>query len=144
MSRHWGLYDPYQQQDAQEFLNFLLDAIHEGLGFQFCTNLMNPDLNSAERTPFSVNDEQDGILDTELASQYWKSHTLRNNSIIVDTFYGQYRSKIACNTCNKGSTKFDPFMSLTLEMPPSPVDLPVIIVDKNLSRHQVIAHFYKS
>jgi ubiquitin C-terminal hydrolase len=33
LAQFWYQYDPYQQQDAQEFLIYLLDAIHEGL---FC------------------------------------------------------------------------------------------------------------
>lgn len=42
---------------------------------------------------------------------------LRNNSVIVDLFQGQYRSRLICPTCNLVSRTFDPFMYCSLPVP---------------------------
>lgn len=122
VAKHWALYDPYQQHDTQEFLNFLLDCIHE-------------DLNMASRTPFTIVDEDRS--DEELAQTYWQAHVLRNDSLVVDSFFGMYKSQIMCTSCSKVSTKFDPFMSLTLEIPEQPVYHDFIVVRADLSKVEV-------
>jgi ubiquitin C-terminal hydrolase len=119
VAKHWALYDPYQQHDTQEFLNFLLDCIHE-------------DLNMASRTPYTFEDEN--LPDEELAQAYWKTHTLRNDSLVVDSFFGMYKSQIVCTGCSKSSTKFDPFMSLTLEIPEQPIHCGFPFVRADLSK----------
>lgn len=41
----------------------------------------------------------------------------RNQSIIMDTMTGQYKSKVTCPDCNKTSITFDPFITLTIPIP---------------------------
>jgi hypothetical protein len=41
----------------------------------------------------------------------------RNQSIIVDLFHGQYKSKIDCPSCGKTSITFDAFSNITLPIP---------------------------
>ena len=95
------------QQDAQEFLLFLLDGLHE-------------DLNRIVDRPRNLPEvNYDNIDDTEGARKAWDHHKKLNNSIIVDLFQGQFRSILACLTCEKQSVKFDAFMYLTLPVPQS-------------------------
>lgn len=110
IGRYSSMFHGYQQQDSQEFLSWLLDALHE-------------DLNRIQDKPYSekpelkdedVNNPQ-AVVD--LANQCWYQHKLRNDSIIVDLFTGLYQSTLVCPTCDKKSITFDPFNDLTLPLP---------------------------
>ncbi|EEB09446.1 ubiquitin carboxy terminal hydrolase Ubp12 [Schizosaccharomyces japonicus yFS275] len=118
----------YQQQDSQEFLAFLLDGLHE-------------DLNRIQQKPYTEkpdlfeNDPQK-IIDT--ANECWKLHKMRNDSVIVDTFQGMYKSTLVCPECNKVSITFDPFMDLTLPLPVSQNwTHTVLYVPKDITRKPV-------
>ncbi|SBT36283.1 ubiquitin carboxyl-terminal hydrolase 2, putative [Plasmodium ovale wallikeri] len=75
----------YQQHDSQELLAFLLDGLHE-------------DLNLIRKKPYYEEKLQGGIdkPDIEVAEASWKRHKEINNSVIVDLFQGQYRSRLQC------------------------------------------------
>lgn len=49
--------------------------------------------------------------------QAWENHLLRNKSVIVDLFHGQLKSKVTCKVCGNESVRFDPFSSLSLQLP---------------------------
>ena len=61
--------------------------------------------------------EANGRTDVEASEESWNKHLLRNDSIIVDLFHGQYKSTLVCADCNKVSITFDPFMTLSLPIP---------------------------
>ncbi|KAL8150318.1 hypothetical protein V2J09_020126 [Rumex salicifolius] len=94
----------YNQHDSQELLAFLLDGLHE-------------DLNRVKQKPYIEIKDSDGRPDQEYADECWRIHKARNDSIIVDTCQGQYKSTLVCPTCNKVSITFDPFMYLSLPLP---------------------------
>lgn len=94
----------FNQHDSQEFLSFLLDALHE-------------DLNRVQDKPQTQEIEGRGRPDTEVAKEAWETHLLRHDSFLLDTFCGQFRSIITCPTCNRVSKKFDPFWMLTVPLP---------------------------
>ena len=93
----------YAQHDAQELLSFLLDGLHEDL---------NRVLN---KPPTSVSDSNDRS-DHEVAAEHWQIHLQRNQSVIVDKFQGQFKSRVTCPTCGRISITFDPFMYLSLPL----------------------------
>ena len=95
----------HSQQDAQEFLAFLMNELHEDLNrVTNCEYISEPDSNEMD--------------DRKLASIAWKNHLKRNSSVIVEHFQGIYRSTVICNYCRKRSTTFEPFMYLSLPIPP--------------------------
>uniref|UniRef100_A0A7S1G743 ubiquitinyl hydrolase 1 n=1 Tax=Bicosoecida sp. CB-2014 TaxID=1486930 RepID=A0A7S1G743_9STRA len=95
----------YAQHDSQELLAFLLDGLHE-------------DLNTVQNKKYVETIEGgDDDDDAELAEKSWAQHLLRNRSVIVDLFQGQYKSRVKCPTCDKVSVTFDPFMYLSLPVP---------------------------
>jgi len=55
--------------------------------------------------------------DDEVAKVFWENHLKRDQSIIVDLFQGQLKSKLVCPNCNHISITFDPFMYLSLPLP---------------------------
>ncbi|KAI8098310.1 uncharacterized protein B0P05DRAFT_601403 [Gilbertella persicaria] len=94
----------YQQHDTQELLAFLLDGLHE-------------DLNRILKKPYIELPDFDGMKDAEIAKRSWDYHKARNDSIIVDLFQGQFKSKLVCEECRNVSVTFDPFMYLSLPLP---------------------------
>ena len=86
-------------------LAFMLDALHE-------------DLNRVKDKPYIEMQEcQENQDETEESSRWWKNHIRRENSIIVDLFHGQYKSKITCPECKRISITYDPFMYLGIPIP---------------------------
>lgn len=67
----------YAQHDAQEFLSFLLDGLHE-------------DLNRARQKREDKLPLDHNAQDIHPSDMSWGKHKLRNNSIVVDLFHGQY------------------------------------------------------
>ncbi|KAL5766085.1 hypothetical protein ACOSP7_016702 [Xanthoceras sorbifolium] len=104
LARFAPQFSGYNQHDSQELLAFLLDGLHE-------------DLNRVKRKPYIEMKDSDGRPDEEVANECWKNHKARNDSLIVDTFQGQYKSTLVCPDCSKISITFDPFMYLTLPLP---------------------------
>lgn len=61
--------------------------------------------------------------DDVVAKESWRRHLLRNDSIIVDIFQGQFKSHLTCpNDSCKGKSwrKFDPFNAVPCPLPPAP------------------------
>ena len=94
----------YQQQDSQELMSFLMDGLNE-------------DLNRVKKKPFVEGVESDGRPDKEVAAISWDNFKKRNDSVVVDYFAGQLRSHVKCNVCDRESTTFDPFLSLSVPVP---------------------------
>uniref|UniRef100_A0A8C1X5F7 Ubiquitin carboxyl-terminal hydrolase n=1 Tax=Cyprinus carpio TaxID=7962 RepID=A0A8C1X5F7_CYPCA len=96
----------YQQHDSQELLSFLLDGLHE-------------DLNRVKKKEYIELRDADGRPDQEVAEEAWRNHLRRNDSVIVDTFHGLFKSTLVCPQCNKVSVTFDPFCYLSVPLPVS-------------------------
>lgn len=92
------------QHDSQELLDWLLDTLHE-------------DLNRVTEKPYIELKDSNGRSDAEVAAESWEATLQRNKSVIVDLFYGQMKSKVACETCGTESVRFDPFSLLSLPLP---------------------------
>ena len=53
-----------------------------------------------------------------MAQLCWSNYLRRNDSVVVDLFQGQYRSTIVCQKCSRVSVTFDPYMYLSVPLPP--------------------------
>ncbi|THW50481.1 cysteine proteinase, partial [Aureobasidium pullulans] len=104
------MFSGYGQQDSQEFLSFLVDALHE-------------DLNRIQKKPYIENPDSDDktVHDPEairqLGDKYRENHHARNDSIAMDLFNGFYKNTMVCPDCEKVSVTFDPYSLLTLQLP---------------------------
>ncbi len=78
----------YQQQDAHEFMSYLLDGLHE-------------DLNRVKTKPVTAAVEGNGRPDVEVANDNWEVHKKRNDSFLVERFQGQFKSTLVCPICSK-------------------------------------------
>lgn len=111
ISKYAPQFGGYAQHDSQELLGYLLDGIHE-------------DLNRVEEKKYveSVEKELEGVEEEEERSEKcWQLHLSRNQSIILDLFQGQLKSRLVCATkgCSNVSVMFDPFLFLSLPLPSS-------------------------
>ncbi|XP_043115333.1 ubiquitin carboxyl-terminal hydrolase 2a isoform X2 [Puntigrus tetrazona] len=91
----------YNQQDAQEFLRFLLDGLHN-------------EVNRVTVRPRGNMEDFDHLPDEEKGKKMWTKYLEREDSKIVDLFVGQLKSSLTCSECGYCSTVFDPFWDLSL------------------------------
>ncbi len=99
-----SMFSGYQQHDTQEFLNYLLDGLHE-------------DLNRVNKKPMVEKDDSNKE-DSIKSKEQWIGFLRRNQSALVDILYGQYKSTLFCpnGECQNVSTTFDPFLSISLPL----------------------------
>nr|KAG5699286.1 hypothetical protein BaRGS_000488 [Batillaria attramentaria] len=55
--------------------------------------------------------------DVAAANASWESYKSRNNSVVVNTFQGQFKSTVVCSECDHVSVTYEPFMYLSLPIP---------------------------
>jgi ubiquitin C-terminal hydrolase len=104
IGKHAPQFTGYRQHDTQELCAFVLDALHE-------------DLNRVVDKVPTESMESDGRPDPIVAREAWNRNLLRNQSIVVDLFEGQYKSTVRCPECPRVSITFDPFRFLSLPLP---------------------------
>ena len=114
-----------EQEDAHEFINYFLDALHEDLN----KVIIKPKIETKNE-----NNENDKLSDEEKSLIDWNEFLKRNQSIMVDLFYGQYKSVVTCPLCEYHSINFNIFLNIELPIP----------INKNFLSFQVIFQDYDS
>ncbi|KAG5854579.1 hypothetical protein ANANG_G00039320 [Anguilla anguilla] len=89
------------QHDAQEFLLWLLDRVHEDLN-----NIIHPNSRSSIKPPLEEDDPASEGPSLPVAG-----------SFVQELFQAQYRSSLTCPHCQKQSNTFDPFLCISLPIP---------------------------
>lgn len=100
---------PFEQQDAQEFLLFMIDRLHEELAKKPVGDFVD----YISKWKITVNPkERDEYLK-------WYHQLLQHEgeSPINDLCQGHVQSKLSCNTCGHKSISYSPFSILSLPIP---------------------------
>lgn len=112
LTSHAPQFGGSDQHDSQEFLSFLLDGLHEDL---------NRILNKPTWQPSPEQEAELERMPQQIASdQQWQIYRMRNDSLIVDFFQGQFRNRLECLTCH--SVCRDGFVNLVPQLT-SPTDI---------------------
>ena len=59
-------------------------------------DILHEDLNRIKKKPYVEMKDSDGRPDEVVAKEFWDGFRARNDSIIVDLMYGQYKSTVTC------------------------------------------------
>ncbi|MCJ1465230.1 ubiquitin-specific protease doa4 [Pseudocyphellaria aurata] len=109
LNREWGV---DRQQDAKEYLDFLLDCLHEDLNFNWQNNPLRPLTTQAEMV-------REGMPIRKVSKLEWDRYSHRESSFISSLFAGQHASRLRCTTCKNTSTTYEAFYSISVEIPRS-------------------------
>ncbi|KAF2732497.1 cysteine proteinase [Polyplosphaeria fusca] len=103
----WGV---DQQQDAKEYLEFVLDYMHEDLNITWD----KPPLKQLTE----VEEQKREKLPRPYAARIeWNRYLHREHSYIGQLFAGQHASRLQCTTCGFTSTTYEAFWSISVEIP---------------------------
>lgn len=109
LNNEWGI---DRQQDAKEYLDFLLDCLHEDLNIHW------------QRIPLKpLSAQEEAVRETMPVSKVsrieWDRYSHRESSFISSLFAGQHASRLRCTTCQRTSTTYEAFYSISVEIPHS-------------------------
>lgn len=108
LNPEWG---QDRQQDAKEFLDFLLDCLHEDLNFNWQKTPLKSLTPGEER-------RRESMAVNKVSRLEWERYSHREASFISSLFAGQHASRLRCRTCNNTSTTYEAFYSISVEIPP--------------------------
>ncbi|UJR26916.1 hypothetical protein I4U23_008225 [Adineta vaga] len=106
-------YSGNDQNDAQEFLLFLINTIHDELNLATNGRLRSQTKNSFATKTISSS----SLASAELGCRAWSDYTDANQSIMTSTFSAQLHSTLRCHQCKQESKTFEPYTLLSLPIP---------------------------
>jgi len=105
-----------QQQDANEYLNFLLEALHEELNMKSSKKYIEDNDEN-----YKYNTEE------ELGNIAWANNLRRNVSFIDSIFMFQLKSNLTCKKCGTKKYKFE--TNYVLDLPLSLCKMVTVVVE---------------
>ncbi|CAF3436582.1 unnamed protein product, partial [Rotaria sp. Silwood2] len=132
-------YSGNEQNDAQEFLLFLINTIHDELNLATAQRYRQKPKNSLSSTTIS-SQSSSSIASSELAHRAWSEYIDANQSIITSTFSAQLHSTLRCNQCKQESKTFEPYLLLSLPIPQKiikPVFITVVFLNQSPKQLQI-------
>ncbi|KAM7296793.1 ubiquitin carboxyl-terminal hydrolase 43 [Ixodes scapularis] len=126
VEKHASQYQGSEQHDAQEFLMWLLDKVHEDLdaGDDGATGKRSHKRPKAAAERFGSSRNARGSVPSSLPGE-WQPRSPHpappasrwQGSRVASLFGGQLRLRLTCPRCGRQSITFDPFLCLSLPIP---------------------------
>ena len=114
----------YQQQDAHEFLRYMLDRLHTELLSLLPGDLVNNTSKNdsshhrlASNSPYYRQRQQRPMLVHRGSGG--PGNLSSSHSLVTQIFGGTLQSEVNCLICNASSKKHDPFLDLSIDIPSS-------------------------
>lgn len=104
MSKIITKYRHLSQQDSHEFLVYLLDTLHRGIGYEIEVEIKG-----------KIKGENDVLMKEYLEN--WKRFYEKQYSQLVEIFNGMFYNKISCQNCTFTENVFEPFNTISLGVP---------------------------
>lgn len=109
------VFEGFHQQDAQEFLSFILDNFIEDIGIEY---------PSIPRLAVDNKDwTKEKLVLNLLAEKTFQNFHRKKYSLLIPMFNGLCRSNISCTHCGYQSNHFSPFSILGLSIPVDATEL---------------------
>ncbi|GIY20391.1 ubiquitin carboxyl-terminal hydrolase 31 [Caerostris darwini] len=127
VAKYGPQYEGSEQHDAQEFLLWLMDKVHE-------------DINVASKEKYKKTKKNLGRSDEDIAREMLENHLRCNSSFIHDIFQGQFKSSLCCLGCRRFSNTFDPYLCVSLPIPSFqniPVFLYIVFLNEKININHV-------
>ena len=109
LNQEWAI---DRQQDAKEFFDFAVDCLHEDLNINWQRTPLRP-LTFAEEM------QRERMAVPKVSRIEWERYCHREESFISSLFAGQHASRLRCTTCQRTSTTYEAFYSISVEIPTS-------------------------
>lgn len=109
LNQEWAI---DRQQDAKEFFDFVVDCLHEDLNINWQRTPLRP-LTFAEEM------QRERMPVPRVSRIEWERYCHREESFISSLFAGQHASRLRCTTCQRTSTTYEAFYSISVEIPPA-------------------------
>jgi ubiquitin carboxyl-terminal hydrolase 8 len=100
------------QQDAKEYFDFLIDILHEDLNVNYQRSVLRELTTEEEQV-------RESMPIADVSRIEWERWSHREESAISVFFAGQHASRLRCVVCRATSTRYEPFMSIAVEIPQS-------------------------
>lgn len=97
-------YQPRQQADAAECLQYILEGLHDALYRPVLMNVSGEARSTQESNQIK-------------ALESWKAFFSKEYSFIVENFYGQTETCLECQTCKSRSYRYEPWLILKVPIP---------------------------
>lgn len=97
-------YQPRQQADAAECIQYLLDGVHDAIYRQVRITIHGEAATSEQQSHVK-------------ALQSWSQFFTKEYSPIVEHFYGQHQIRIQCGKCKNMSERYEPWLMLKAPIP---------------------------
>jgi ubiquitin carboxyl-terminal hydrolase 8 len=114
--RHLSLYQLGNQNDIHEFIQFVIDSLHQALKRNIKATIRGTVRSNLDRLTLN-------------GHKQWASFYRKEYSIIVSLFHGQYISTVTCPDCKHNSTSYTPECCFTLPIPSTKGKKPVTLID---------------
>lgn len=107
---------PYEQQDAQEFLLFVLERLHEELSYKFC---LQGDADKEKLDNYVARHNVRANMKDKQRYLDWYKSLIKSEGLspINDLFEGHLQNKLICQKCGYESITYAQFSILSLPIP---------------------------